>query len=176
MYTSYCIINKVNQKSYIGAHETTNINDNYMGSGKVIKEAIKKYGKENFYYFVLGIFEDKEEAYEFENFYVNDEFVSSNKTYNLKEGGIGTPVWTKEMKEQARLRSIGNTNARGKKRAKAWNTGLKVPAMCRPILDLYNGIYWESCDEAAKSINMKPRTLRSYLDGTYKNKTNLIKC
>lgn len=175
MYISYCIINKINQKSYIGVHETENINDNYMGSGKAIKAAIKKYGKENFYSFVLGIFEDKEDAYEFESFYVNDEFVSSPKTYNLKEGGFGSPTWTKEMKEAAKIRATGNTFKKGKTQL-AWNKNLKLPNLCRPILDLSTGIFWESYKEAANVIGINPRTLRSYLDGTYKNKTALIKC
>lgn len=175
MYISYCIINKINQKSYIGVHETENINDNYMGSGKAIKAAIKKYGKKNFYSFILGVFEDRYEAYEFENFYVNEDFVSSNKTYNLKEGGCGSPVWTNEMKEAARIRATGNTIRKGKTQS-AWNKNLKSPSLCRPILDLSTGIFWENYKEAANVIGIKPRTLRSYLDGTYANKTNLIKC
>ena len=175
MYISYCIINKVNQKSYIGVHETENINDNYMGSEKAIKAAVKKYGKENFYSFILGIFEDKEDAYEFESFYVNEEFVLSSKTYNLKEGGFGSPKWTIEMKEAAKIRATGNTIRKGKTQL-VWNKGLKLSNLCRPILDLSTGIFWDNYKEAADVLGIKPRTLRSYLDGTYKNKTNLIKC
>lgn len=175
MYISYCIINKINQKSYIGIHETNHINDGYLGSGKAIKYAIKKYGKENFYSVILGIFDDKEEAYEFESFYVNDEFVASTKTYNLKEGGFGSPVWTNEMKDAARNRATGNTIRKGKTQV-AWNKNLKLPNLCRPILDLSTGIFWENYKEAANVLDIKPRTLRSYLDGTYANKTNLIKC
>lgn len=47
-YYLYQITNLVNNKIYVGVHKTTDMNDGYMGSGKVIRAAIEKYGAENF--------------------------------------------------------------------------------------------------------------------------------
>lgn len=44
----YKTTNNVNGKMYIGMRKFYKIEDRYFGSGKLIKEAIKKYGIENF--------------------------------------------------------------------------------------------------------------------------------
>lgn len=42
----YCITNIINGKKYIGQNKTSN--PKYLGSGKLLKLAFKKYGRENF--------------------------------------------------------------------------------------------------------------------------------
>lgn len=85
----YKITNTVNDKIYIGIHKTEDINDGYMGSGKVIKAAIKKYGLENFSKEILEFFDTYEAALEREKEIVTDEFLLREDVYNLRRGGTG---------------------------------------------------------------------------------------
>ena len=39
----YLITNTLNNKKYIGKHSTDNLNDNYIGSGIIIKQIVRKY-------------------------------------------------------------------------------------------------------------------------------------
>ena len=88
-YIVYKLTNKINNKIYVGAHQTKDINDSYMGSGKHISRALKKYGKENFKKEVIKIYDNPKDMYLKEASIVNKEFVENPKTYNLIEGGNG---------------------------------------------------------------------------------------
>lgn len=86
-YTVYRTINLINQKEYIGVHITRDLNDRYIGSGTVLKEAIKKYGKENFKKEILFIFDNINDMRLCERNIVNEEYVKREDTYNLGLGG-----------------------------------------------------------------------------------------
>jgi len=84
----YKTTNLINNKMYIGVD---GINDPaYLGSGKILKKAIVKYGKESFRKEVLGEFESIEEAYLYEKIIISElGAVSSDNYYNICEGGKG---------------------------------------------------------------------------------------
>jgi hypothetical protein len=88
-YLVYQIENKVNNKIYVGAHITSDINDGYMGSGKLLSRAIKKYGIENFEKTILYVFESADAMFDKEAEIVNEAFVQRSDTYNIKRGGYG---------------------------------------------------------------------------------------
>lgn len=85
----YKTTNLINNKIYVGMHSTDNLNDGYLGSGWILKQAIKKYSKENFKREVLLVLPSRKEAREVEALLVDTEFISRQNTYNLQEGGMG---------------------------------------------------------------------------------------
>lgn len=86
-YGIYKITNLVNGKMYIGQHMTDNLDDGYMGSGKIIKQAVEKYGKSNFRKEWMMFCEDKEELDYMERVFVDETWLSRSDTYNLVIGG-----------------------------------------------------------------------------------------
>ena len=87
-YTVYHTENAVNGNFYIGVHKTTDPDDEYLGSGKVLKWAIAKYGRGAFRKVVLFEFEDAESAFVKEAELIA-EAKQSSQCYNLKQGGLG---------------------------------------------------------------------------------------
>lgn len=84
-YTVYKITNTKNKRFYIGKHQTNNLNDGYFGSGKLLKLAIQKYGKENFKKEILFVFDNEQDMNNMEK-----QLVKINETsYNLCDGGNG---------------------------------------------------------------------------------------
>lgn len=89
-YYVYKTTNKVNGKIYVGVHKSENIEkDSYLGSGYILKEAIEKYGKENFERKILFEFDNSVDAFNKEKEIVNEEFVDRDDTYNTALGGFG---------------------------------------------------------------------------------------
>lgn len=70
-------------------HSTDNLEDDYLGSGKVLKRSIAKYGKENFKREILEEVSDRETLKEREKEIVNKEEVDNVFCMNLKLGGQG---------------------------------------------------------------------------------------
>lgn len=83
----YKITNKINGMFYYGIHCTDNLNDGYMGSGKRLKTAIKKYGIENFEKEILKFFDSLKELSDYEAQIVNEELLNNSMCYNIVKGG-----------------------------------------------------------------------------------------
>lgn len=85
----YKITNHINNHFYYGVHCTDNLNDGYMGSGKRLHCAYKKYGIENFSKEILKFFNTIQEAYEYESEIVTEDLVHNPECYNIQCGGQG---------------------------------------------------------------------------------------
>lgn len=90
VYVVYKTTNTINGKFYIGVHKVNG--SNYLGSGKILKLAIKKYSKENFFRETLREFECAEDAYEYESKLVDEKMVQNDNCYNIVEGGGCPPT------------------------------------------------------------------------------------
>lgn len=90
IHSVYKTINLVNNKYYIGKHSSIDPNDNYLGSGKALNRAIKKYGTTNFKKEVLHVYENEIDAYNKERELLEAlNSVNDPLCYNLCYGGVG---------------------------------------------------------------------------------------
>lgn len=127
----YKITNKVNGKVYIGQHKYTDENDpmyKYWGSGKYIKMAISKYGKENFTKEVLYkriALQDTANDLEVRTIAKYRELLGKHKVYNVAIGGYnfasayktpkGRIPWNKGKKMSKEFCSKVSEAKKGKK-------------------------------------------------------------
>ena len=92
----YVIVNKINLKLYFGSHswDGNGMDPNYYGSGKIIKQAVKKYGKDNFIVYPIKFYDTIEECRQAEEELLKKYDIANNPyCYNIKNGAIG---WTSE--------------------------------------------------------------------------------
>lgn len=86
----YEVTNLVNNKKYIGKHRSSSFDENYKGSGKLIREALKKYGSKNFIVRLVDTASSRDELNEKEILYIAEcDAVNSDMYYNLSTGGDG---------------------------------------------------------------------------------------
>jgi group I intron endonuclease len=121
----YETTNLINNKKYIGKHSTTNIDDGYLGSGKILLQAISKYGRKNFKRKILFKAKNESQAYAYEEKLITVGIVNNTMYYNLIIGGEGCnsgenhPMYGKEhTKETKKKMSIIRKGKKGKKHTK----------------------------------------------------------
>ena len=99
-YILYQTTNTVNAEIDVGVHSTDNLDDGYLGSGAILKKAIKKYGKKSFIREILAEFTNAEEMNLAERVMVNIQFVTRRDTYNQEIGGRGGKLWSEYDKKK----------------------------------------------------------------------------
>ena len=95
----YLTTNLINGRIYVGKQSFKRKIDHYryLGSGKVIGQAIRKYGRENFSKEVIQFVESELEASESEKRWISEYREKyGSLLYNLTEGGEGANNFTSE--------------------------------------------------------------------------------
>lgn len=101
MYIIYKTTCKINGKIYVGQHKTEVVDDGYLGSGKLIRRAISKYGVDNFTREVLEIVDTPDEAREREEFYIQlHESTNLDIGYNITKYAWGGQPITEEARQK----------------------------------------------------------------------------
>lgn len=99
----YITTNTISRKKYIGKRKYSPGWENYLGSGKLFKNALKKYGKDNFSREILCECITRLELDNQEKYYIDlYDAVNSKEFYNIHEGGTGGNLrsgWSKEQLE-----------------------------------------------------------------------------
>jgi hypothetical protein len=118
-YYLYKTTNLLTSRFYIGVHATNDLQDNYFGSGKLLKADIKKLGRKNFKKEILEFFDNANEMFAREAEIVNEAFVAITDTYNLVVGGEGgykghTPAGRRRISEAAKNKVSARNRLTGK--------------------------------------------------------------
>lgn len=91
----------VTGKFYVGMHSTDNLEDGYLGSGKILGYSRKKYGDENHVREILEMVPSREALKAREKEIVNEQLLADPLNINLKYGGYGGgKIWSDEHREK----------------------------------------------------------------------------
>ena len=121
----YITTNTLNGRYYIGVHSTDNLDDGYKGSGKLLKQAFKKYGKKNFTTKPIQFYNSKTLAEQWEEYIVDETFIQFEDNYNLTTGG-GLIYHTKEIRAKISAYASGRIfSSEARKNMGASRIGLK---------------------------------------------------
>ena len=158
----YLITNQLNNRKYIGIHHYTKpeIDKTYYGSGKIITQAVRTYGRKNFCIYVLDWAESFEELGELEKYYIKlYNAVESDGFYNLADGGHNL---TSEEVKQFITESTRKTFSKNMK--KRWES--HDPSICRNLLGENNPFYGKHHTEETKQHLSQVNTGRKHSEET----------
>ena len=79
----------ITDRYYIGMHETSNIEDGYLGSGRRLKASVKKHGKKNHVRTILHTLNSRDDMIAKEIEIVTENLLKDPLCFNMKVGGHG---------------------------------------------------------------------------------------
>lgn len=129
----YATTNLKNGKKYVGDHSTDNLNDGYLGSGVTLQLAIKKYKEKQFKKEILEFFNNKQEAFDAQEKWINEYDTLVPNGYNLSPKG-GHQCKNSVSEETKRKISITTSKKlKGRKFSKEHKRNLSEAALKRKL-------------------------------------------
>lgn len=193
-----------NNKIYVGQHKATEFDENYYGSGIIIKELLNKYGTQRFNCEILEWCKSQEELNHKEIFWINKlNCLNESVGYNIATGGafgdsgyhlgmlgksqsekqkcaarnyqLNNPKTT-QMKEKMHKAMLGNTNAKHGKGMKYIHKGYDVQRRVREeLVPQYISEGWELGKCQRVRDNLSTAYKYKYQNGTYVSKGVIAK-
>lgn len=156
----YETVNLLNGRRYIG--KDSHNDSTYLGSGKIFKQALRKYGRQNFKKTILEVCDNEDHMNEREKFWIKKFNACASKLYyNIGEGGIGGDNITHNPDRQniiAKLSYASSTNngMTGKNHTEHTKLLQKEASVGRYTLEWFVERYGESGQERydARNINL----------------------
>lgn len=158
--------NKITNKYYIGCKLSDTFIPQYFGSGRYLKEAVKRYGKENFEVEIIEWVRDfddirilhKRETYwiEYYNAALNSNYYNISATGNSGNSILG-------LKEQDKIKFIEKQRDNGKKRA---NGGKGMFGRNISLEGKNNPMYGKKQTERSKALNRQKHLGKKASDET----------
>lgn len=163
----YQITNQINGKKYIGSSKKDpKDNWSYYGSGKLIKQAIEKYGKENFTKEIL--IESKSNIKELEKQYLERVNAKQNpQYYNMTNDAVGSSFHNKKGRKSTSEKLTGRKLSKKTKEKISKNKiGIKFPNGYTKVRKDKGKIRW------ATKGRISPNQNKGYSIELYDVKTN----
>lgn len=106
----------------------------------------------------------------------------------INSSGPRSPEWIASIRAARKNGGNGGVVKQGDKLPESWRANLskgklgvknpwfgKSSPVAKLVLNLENGIYYDTIEQAATAYNVNPKTLYQYLDGSRINKTSLVR-
>lgn len=105
LYKTTCLITG---RWYIGMHSTNNLNDGYMGSGRRLRNSIRKYGESSHIKEILEFFDTRDLLIEAEKSVITNEMMGDPMCMNLMSGGTGGFISVEQQKYRSTCGGLAN--------------------------------------------------------------------
>ena len=114
----YRTTNLINGHTYIGQTKRTGkAYQHYFGGGKLLKAALRKYGRENFSKTILYRAKTQAELDQAEINFITIERIAGKAEYNIANGGVGAVSVSEEKKKKKKKGKIVHEENKRKMRA-----------------------------------------------------------